>query len=329
MKVLKEKGVYAQLALPLAQVQRHPVSAAVNCLHTSRRTGPLPPVSMLLMEKCDGTCLGGRRYGGVTTLNAGRKDGALVGDRKGELMTSERLLLLVPAALAVWLGVAATFFHFYNDWPWTSALYYAIDTGLSIGFGALQPKDDFERLVVAGNVLIGAGAASAALALFTESLLSAGKSITAQELADQMNKDLTQMSSATLLRELTVAQQQSAQKAEARDEARNPMQKLVDGYIRSNASWEEELLVIYLIAGTLYGCLAEGYSPISGVYFAGRAPAFMLRLPLTSDVCMPSPRVSPDCHLYVCVCARMWPASQVSSDVTLDERAAGKLCVSW
>ena len=35
---------------------------------------------------------------------------------------------------------ATTFFHLYNDWPWTSALYYAIDTGLSIGFGALQPK---------------------------------------------------------------------------------------------------------------------------------------------------------------------------------------------
>ena len=46
----------------------------------------------------------------------------------------------VPAALLLWLGAATTFFHLYSDWPWTSALYYAIDTGLSIGFGALQPK---------------------------------------------------------------------------------------------------------------------------------------------------------------------------------------------
>jgi hypothetical protein len=186
---------------------------------------------------------------------------------------SEQIFLLVPAALAVWLGAAAAFFHAYHDWSWPTSLYYAIDTGLSIGFGALQPKDDFERVVVATNVLIGAGAVSAALALFTESLLTAGRAITAEELADKLNKDLTQMSSTTLLRELTVAQQQSAAQAASS----NPLQTFLDDYIRSNTSWEEELLVVYLLASSLSLSLSVS---LSRARSRSRSRSLSLSLPL-------------------------------------------------
>ena len=158
-----------------------------------------------------------------------------------------------------------SFFHLYNDWPWLSSIYYAIDTGLSIGYGALQPKDDLEKLVVAANVLIGAGAVSGALALFTDSLLASSSNVLSEELANSLGEDVTKLS---VLEQLTVEEQQARLSKEKAESRSNSLPQFADNYLKNNASWEEELLLFYLLIGTAYGIFAEGYTPISGLYFA-------------------------------------------------------------
>jgi hypothetical protein len=167
---------------------------------------------------------------------------------------SDDLLLTIPVALAVWLGTATTFLHFYSSWPWSSAFFYAVDTGLSIGFGALQPKDDVEKCFIILHVLVGAGVFSGALALFADSQLQSGGSDASallQDVAARLGEDSVKLkeSTTTLMRSKPP-----------------PLSGILQVF--SNASIAEELFIVWILLGTSYGVLAEGYTPISGLYFA-------------------------------------------------------------
>ena len=43
---------------------------------------------------------------------------------------------------ACWILSSTTFYHFYNGWSWTVAFYYAVQAGLSVGFGSISEETD-------------------------------------------------------------------------------------------------------------------------------------------------------------------------------------------
>ena len=183
-----------------------------------------------------------------------------------ERFNSKQLMAVIPAVLMVWLCAGTVFFHDHSRIPWGSAFFYSVDTGLSIGFGALQPKDDIERLVIMLNVLFGAGIASGALALFTDRVLKRNPalSILSEEMARQRGKggDWNPQSRSAMPSRSRSGNAITGVSGSGR------VHETMGTAAPANETWAEGIFCVYIFIGLVYGVVAEGYTPISALYFA-------------------------------------------------------------
>ena len=72
------------------------------------------------------------------------------------------------AVVFVWLLTGTAFYHFKDDFRWSMAFYYAVQAGLSIGFGALPEHNISSQLFTIFFLLAGSSLAAGALSLFTQ-----------------------------------------------------------------------------------------------------------------------------------------------------------------
>mmetsp|Transcript_22367 Transcript_22367/g.51497 ORF Transcript_22367/g.51497 Transcript_22367/m.51497 type:complete len:431 (-) Transcript_22367:84-1376(-) len=80
---------------------------------------------------------------------------------------------LCAAIVAVWLCVSTAFFSLSEGWPLGQSFFYSVDTGMSIGFGAVAEAHSRTKLFTIGHVLLGASAVGGAIGIFADSVLSA------------------------------------------------------------------------------------------------------------------------------------------------------------
>ena len=92
-----------------------------------------------------------------------------------------RLFTLCAAIVLTWIGGATVFFSYNENWPMAQSLFYAVDTGLSIGFGAVAEEKLTSKLFTIFHVLLGASACGGAIALFAESAVDGSNQIAATE----------------------------------------------------------------------------------------------------------------------------------------------------
>ena len=78
--------------------------------------------------------------------------------------------LLLP--VITWLAAATTFYHLWNGWSVPEAFYYAVQGGLSIGFGVLAEGDDVSRAFTTVHVLLGALGITVMVSLLVETALA-------------------------------------------------------------------------------------------------------------------------------------------------------------
>ena len=83
--------------------------------------------------------------------------------------------------VAAWLTLAATVFAISEGWTPAQAFFYAVDTGMSIGFGAVSERRLITKLFTIGHVLLGASCVGGAIALFAESAVNASPAIAAAQ----------------------------------------------------------------------------------------------------------------------------------------------------
>ena len=72
----------------------------------------------------------------------------------------------------LWLAVATTFYTIHNEWTASESFYYAVQSGLSIGFGVIPETDDVSRLFTTFHVLCGALGMTVMLSLLAEAALA-------------------------------------------------------------------------------------------------------------------------------------------------------------
>ena len=83
--------------------------------------------------------------------------------------------------VAAWLTLAASVFALSEGWTPAQAFFYAVDTGMSIGFGAVSERRLITKLFTIGHVLLGASCVGGAIALFAESAVNASPAIAAAQ----------------------------------------------------------------------------------------------------------------------------------------------------
>ena len=71
----------------------------------------------------------------------------------------------------LWLLIGAIFYHYYNDFTWPTALYYAIEAGLSIGFCDPSEPNDSSRAFTIIFVLLGSTVVSGSICIFAMKVL--------------------------------------------------------------------------------------------------------------------------------------------------------------
>jgi hypothetical protein len=74
--------------------------------------------------------------------------------------------------VVLWLSIATFFYTHHNNWTVLESFYYAVQSGLSIGFGVLSEEDDLSRLFTTFHVLCGAVGITVMLSLLSESALA-------------------------------------------------------------------------------------------------------------------------------------------------------------
>lgn len=88
---------------------------------------------------------------------------------------------MCAAIVAGWIALATLVFSLNEGWPLAQSLFYAVDTGMSIGFGAVAEERTSTKLFTICHVLLGASAVGGAIALFAESVVADSSSIAVAE----------------------------------------------------------------------------------------------------------------------------------------------------
>ena len=86
------------------------------------------------------------------------------------MATQRGAFKVATAAVAYFSSVSAVYSRL-NGWPLHQSLFYAMDTGFSIGFGAFPDPSDASRAFTLVHLMIGASAMGGALAWFAESAM--------------------------------------------------------------------------------------------------------------------------------------------------------------
>ena len=73
--------------------------------------------------------------------------------KKGGEGQQLKLFTLCAAIVLTWIGGATIFFSYNENWPMAQSLFYAVDTGLSIGFGAVAEEKLTSKLFTIFHVL--------------------------------------------------------------------------------------------------------------------------------------------------------------------------------
>ena len=89
-----------------------------------------------------------------------------------ELQTCSTTNLNYIFFVVLWLSIATFFYNHHNNWTVFESFYYAVQSGLSIGFGVLSEEDDLSRLFTTFHVLCGAVGITVMLSLLSESALA-------------------------------------------------------------------------------------------------------------------------------------------------------------
>lgn len=92
-----------------------------------------------------------------------------------------RTVLVCASIFIVWLAGATAVYSVAEGWSLAQSLFYAVDTGLSIGFGAFAEEKTSTKIFTICHVLLGASAAGGAIALFAESVVKNQGSMAALE----------------------------------------------------------------------------------------------------------------------------------------------------
>lgn len=118
--------------------------------------------------------------GGIASPNASVLEQKNRPDKSGLTMA-----LVCVTIVTIWIGTATLIFARNEDWPLAQSLFYAVDTGMSIGFGAVSEKKLSTKLFTIVHVLLGASAVGGAIALFAESVVESsptlGKNLNSQQ----------------------------------------------------------------------------------------------------------------------------------------------------
>ncbi len=75
------------------------------------------------------------------------------------------------------IGLAALFYSVVEGWPYLDALYFAVMTIATVGYGDLAPVTTLGRLFTIAYVLVGLGIFIAAVSALAEAVLSQRESI--------------------------------------------------------------------------------------------------------------------------------------------------------
>ncbi|KAL1524118.1 hypothetical protein AB1Y20_019027 [Prymnesium parvum] len=89
--------------------------------------------------------------------------------------------LACSAIVVVWICIATLVFSYNEGWPLAQSLFYAVDTGMSIGFGAVAEERLSTKAFTIVHVLLGASAVGGAIALFAESVVESSPSLASDE----------------------------------------------------------------------------------------------------------------------------------------------------
>lgn len=92
-----------------------------------------------------------------------------------------KLYSFCGAIIVTWISLSTVFYAINEKWPYAQSLFYAVDTGMSIGFGAVAEQKLSSKLFTIFHVLLGASACGGALALFAESAVDGSNSIAEAE----------------------------------------------------------------------------------------------------------------------------------------------------
>jgi len=87
------------------------------------------------------------------------------------------LAVVCIGAVAVWISLATAYYAKYENWPYAQSLFYAVDTGMSIGFGTVAEQKLSTKLFTVAHVLMGASAVGGAIALFAEAAVAGSTAI--------------------------------------------------------------------------------------------------------------------------------------------------------
>ena len=86
--------------------------------------------------------------------------------------------------IAGWLAVSTMAYSTSEGWPITQSIFYSVDVGMGIGFGAFVEKLQRTKIFSCVHMLMCASGVAGALALFTEALLADAATLAATEYAD-------------------------------------------------------------------------------------------------------------------------------------------------
>jgi Ca2+-binding EF-hand superfamily protein len=108
-----------------------------------------------------------------------------IGKQLRRKATGEKVHMAATVAVivGVWLSIATVYYSRSERWPLAQSFFYAIDTGMSIGFGAVAEQRASTKLFTIGHVLLGASAVGGAIALFADSAISGAAAIASVEYA--------------------------------------------------------------------------------------------------------------------------------------------------
>lgn len=87
-------------------------------------------------------------------------------------------------AIAGWLAISTMAYSMSEDWPVAQSIFYSVDVGMGIGFGAFVEKFQRTKMFSCVHMLMCASGVAGALALFTEALLADAATLAAMEYAD-------------------------------------------------------------------------------------------------------------------------------------------------
>ncbi len=100
---------------------------------------------------------------------------------------SERLAMTaaVIGIVGAWLAVATVYYASHEGWPIAQSFFYAVDTGMSIGFGTVAEQRPSTKVFTILHVLCGASFVGGAIALFADAAISGAAAVTGSECACQ------------------------------------------------------------------------------------------------------------------------------------------------